>query len=93
MDEENLVRDEVTVLLDLRARRDVLVAHHQVGRAAILPIDLDDEWSLAGVTANASLSLAALQDQSLRLHRWRRETNGWRMDDNRTLASLKGVFG
>src|ERR1700716_2929824 len=63
MDEENLVRHQMAVCLDVRARREVLIPHHEIGRAPILTVDFEYERSFAGVAANAALSFIGLEDQ------------------------------
>jgi hypothetical protein len=60
MDEEDLIRNEMSVKLDLSAGREVFVPHHQFRGPTILAIDFEDEGTLAGVPAHASLSLADL---------------------------------
>jgi hypothetical protein len=60
VDEENLVRDEMRMRLDLGARREVFVSHDEVGRPTVLAIDFENERTLPGVTPDASLSLSFL---------------------------------
>src|SRR5207253_602214 len=63
VDEEDLVRDQVRVRLDLGAGRDVLVPHHEVGGVAIPAVHLENEWPLPGIAAYAAFALALLKDE------------------------------
>jgi hypothetical protein len=61
MDEENFVRDQMCVWLDLGTWREVFVPHHEVGRPTILAVDFEDEGSLPDVPAHTALSLTFLE--------------------------------
>ena len=60
MYEEDLIRDQMTMKLDLGTRCKLFVPHHEILRPTILAVDLDDEGSFAGVPPHATLSLAGL---------------------------------
>jgi len=60
MHKEDLIRDQMTMKLDLGAGRELFVSHYEVRRPAILTVDLDDERPLPSVPTDATLSLAGL---------------------------------
>jgi hypothetical protein len=64
MYEENFIRDEMPVKLDVDAGREVLIAHHKIRRATILTVDLDDERSFAGIAPDSPLSVVRLKHQT-----------------------------
>lgn len=63
MDEDDLVRDEVSVQLDFGAGCNVFVPHYQVGRRTISAVYLEDEGSFPSRPTHATLSLVELKYQ------------------------------
>ena len=60
MHEEDFIRDQMTVKLDLGTGREFLVSHHEIRRPTILAVDLDDERAFTSIPADATLALAGL---------------------------------